>query len=408
MGLGLFAAAVAVRLAALAFLGLAPQRFEYERQALSLLAGEGYRYRHLGTPHLAFGPPLYAFVCAGLYRLFGHGPLPPILFQVGASSLVPVVIARIAGEVGLERRLRWIAAAPAVLHPGLVVYAVGKLHPLSLDALLLALTALYVLRLVPARHLRDHVRAGLLLGLTALSRGTVAAFAPLAALWLAWAAPAGTARRAAAGIALFLGAAALVILPWTVRNYVALQRLVFITTDTAELFWRGNNPVATGSALLQDGRPILAGAPEAFRREVLTRDELGQAELFRAAARGYIREQPAEFAAGVMRKFTSFWWFPSTAGLTYPGAWLRLYRLFYGAFLGAAALGALRAWPRADQAARQRLVLLGLMLGSIAVAQSLFYVEVRHRWAVEPLLGIFLAAAVSGWRPARDAASASP
>jgi hypothetical protein len=48
------------------------------------------------------------------------------------------------------------------------------------------------------------------------------------------------------------------------------------------------------------------------------------------------------------------------------------------------------------------------MLGSIAVAQSLFYVEVRHRWAVEPLLGIFLAAAVSGWRPARDAASASP
>jgi hypothetical protein len=111
---------------------------------------------------------------------------------------------------------------------------------------------------------------------------------------------------------------------------------------------------------------------------------------------------------GVIRKFTSFWWFSPTAGLTYPGAWLELYRLFYGAFLGAAALGALRAWRRADQATRQRLVLLGLMLGSIAVAQSLFYVEVRHRWAVEPLLGIFLAAAVSRWQPARGVASASP
>jgi hypothetical protein len=33
---------------------------------------------------------------------------------------------------------------------------------------------------------------------------------------------------------------------------------------------------------------------------------------------------------------------------------------------------------------------------------------VRHRWAVEPLLGVFLAAAVSRWGPARGAASASP
>ena len=58
MSLGLFAAAVAVRLVALAILGLQPQRYEYEQQALSLLAGEGYRRIQLGTPHFAQGPPL--------------------------------------------------------------------------------------------------------------------------------------------------------------------------------------------------------------------------------------------------------------------------------------------------------------------------------------------------------------
>src|SRR6185436_17022167 len=124
MSLGLFAAAVAVRLGALMVLDLHTQRFEYERQALSLLSGDGYRLVHLGTPHLAFGTPPYAFLCTWLYRVFGHGPLPVALEQIVASSLIPVVIARMAGEVGLERRLRWIAAAPAVVHPGLIVYAV--------------------------------------------------------------------------------------------------------------------------------------------------------------------------------------------------------------------------------------------------------------------------------------------
>ena len=129
---GLFAAAVAIRLAALAILGLPPESFEYERQARSLLAGEGYRHVHLGMPHLAFGPPLFGFLCAGLYRVFGDGPLSVILAQIGASSLIPVVIARIAREVGVDRRLEWVAALPAVVHPGLVVYAVRKLHPLPL------------------------------------------------------------------------------------------------------------------------------------------------------------------------------------------------------------------------------------------------------------------------------------
>jgi hypothetical protein len=44
-----------------------------------------------------------------------------------------------------------------------------------------------------------------------------------------------------------------------------------------------------------------------------------------------------------------------------------------------------------------------LMLEGISAAQSLFYVDVRHRWGVEPLLGIFLAFAAGWWRePPRE------
>jgi 4-amino-4-deoxy-L-arabinose transferase-like glycosyltransferase len=395
----LFVAAVVIRLAALAILGLTPDTFEYEEQAKSLLAGRGYQRVHLGTPHLAQGPPLFGFLCAGLYWVFGASPLPVILAQIGASALIPVVIARIATGVGLGRGLALVAGALAVVHPGLIVYAVHKLHPLSFDALLLSLSVLSVMRLVPASGLGSHVWAGLVLGLATLSRATVALFALPAVTWLGWIAPKSGRRRAAAGIVLFLGTAALIVLPWTARNYLVLHRFVFVTTDTAELFWRGNNPLATGSALLLDGRPVFAGAPEDFRRAVLAHDELGQVDLFRETAGAYLRERPGEFIVGVMRKWVSFWWFPATAGLYYPERWLLLYRVFYAVLLAGAILGIPAAWCQADRSGRQRVLLVLMMLGCISVAQSLFYVDVRHRWGVEPLLGIFLAAAVGRWCP---------
>ena len=49
-----------------------------------------------------------------------------------------------------------------------------------------------------------------------------------------------------------------------------------------------------------------------------------------------------------------------------------------------------------------RLAALAILGLSLSTAQSLFYVEVRHRGAVEPLLGIFPATAVGGWLPAAD------
>ena len=400
MSVVLFLAAAVVRLAALAVFGLHPDTLEYERQARSLLAGEGYRYFVNGTPHLALGPPLYGFLCAGLYHVW-DSPLSVLLIQIGASALIPVVIARIAREIGMDRRLQWVAALPAVVHPGLIVYAVHKLHPLSLDALLLSLTVLNVVRLASPSSRAAYVRAGLTLGLTTLSRGTVAMFAGPAAAWLVWIAPERGRRRAVAGIAVLLGVAALVILPWTVRNYIVFHRFVFITTDTAELFWRGNNPVATGSANLPDGRRIILGAPEAFRRELLSRDELGQFDLFRETAFSFVREHPREFVGLLVRKWVSFWWFPATSGLKYPHAWLLLYAAYYVVLLTGAILGVVAAWRRSGCETRQRLVLVLMMLASISVAQSIYYVEVRHRWGVEALLGIFAAAAVSAWPPGR-------
>ena len=394
MSLGLFAAAVAVRLAALAILGLQPQRFEYEQQALSLLAGEGYRRIHLGTPHLAFGPPLYGFLCAGLYRVFGHHPLPVILAQIGASSLIPVVIARIAGEVGLDRRLRWIAAAPAVVHPGLVVYAVRKLHPLSFDALFLSLTVLSVLRLAPAAGLGAHVTGGHRAGARDPDprhrRGVRPSRRPVARLDRAGgqrggapppASPCSSGRRPS----------------WSCPGPRATT---WCCTDSSSS--RRIPPSSSGAGTTRSRRAPRSSWTDArssrgrrrpFRREILARDELGPGgpvspggpRVHAGAARGVRRGRGPQVRVVLV-----------VSGHGRPHVPGRLARRLPVVLRGAPGRPpcSARSSPGGApiEGGRQRLVLLLAMLASISVAQSLFYVEVRHRWAVEPLLGIFLAA----------------
>lgn len=391
----LFAAAVAVRLLALAVSGLAPQAFEYEFQARSLLSGNGYQFIHLGTPYLAFGFPVFGFLCAGLYWTFGHSPLPVLLVQIGLSSLIPVVVARIAAEIGLGRRIAALAGAIAVVHPALVIYAVRKLHPLSMDALLISVCLLLIMRL-PGAGAWAHARAGGMVGLTALTRPTMGLFVLPAAAWIGWAAPKRARTRAVADMMMLAVGAAVVVSPWTVRNFLVLDRFVPITTSSAEVFWIGNNPVATGSTYLPNGQAVFTGAPEAFRREILARDELGQVDLFRKAARDFVRENPAAFVQRFVRKWWSFWWFPAGAGSLYPRWWLVAYKALYAVALAGVLLGLRIVWTRAHGPERQRLVLVLVLLGHVSIAQSFFYVDVRHRWGVEPILGIFLAAAASG------------
>lgn len=190
-------------------------------------------------------------------------------------------------------------------------------------------------------------------------------------------------------MALFLAAAAAVVLPWTARNYLVFHRFVFITTDTAELFWRGSNPVATGSAFLPDGRWIVMGAPDAFQKAIRERDELGRADLFRETARAFVREHPSAFVRLVVRKWVSFWWFPATAGMNYPARWMVIYKTLYAVVLTVSVLGLIAAWILVDRHRRQGLLLVLAMLACVSVAQSLYYVDVRHRWGVEPLPGSF-------------------
>ena len=81
--------------------------------------------------------------------------------------------------------------------------------------------------------------SGLLWGLAVLTRETVLYFVPVAAVWLAWRRRGG-ARRAAWLVA----AAALVVVPWTVRNWRVFDAFVPVSTSGALNLWQGNTRIS--------------------------------------------------------------------------------------------------------------------------------------------------------------------
>jgi len=169
-----------------------------------------------------------------------------------------------------------------------------------------------------------------------------------------------------------------------VRNTILFHRFPVFITSSGWVFWTGNNPYATGSYSLPDGRAVLTATPESFQEQLTQLDELGQARLFSQEAWRYIRAHPFRTLWLDMKKFYSFWWFsPFTGKGYYPMAYLHWYRWYYGLI---SALALVYLWIN-----RRRLweipfvVLLGYAL-SIATFQSFYYVEGRNRWTVEPVL----------------------
>jgi hypothetical protein len=140
-----------------------------------------------------------------------------------------------------------------------------------------------------------------------------------------------------------------------------------------------------------DRQPILEVAPEPFKQAIFAADELQRYDLFEEAALEYIAADPVGFVQRTMTKFGYFWWFAPETGLLYEPLWLEVYRVLYGAALLLAVPGVWFAFRSARQSQRAATLLVLLFVLEIAAAQSLFYVEGRHRWLVEPLLLLYSA-----------------
>ena len=364
---------------------LNPRTWEYEVLASNLLRGDGYQIEHMRTVHRSLGPPLYTFICAGIYWVAGHHFFVILLMQVILSGLLAYIVYRVGQDL-FGPMCGVGASGLAVVHPGLGYYAVRQIHPLLLDTALIALVYWCALRALRKPGQGPFIALGLATGFCVLSRPTITLFLPVA-VGLVIYRHRSRWRDLVPSAALCVAFASLVVLPWTIRNWQVHHTFIFITSDTGELLWRGNHAGGTGFGLALNGQASLEAMPEEFKSHVLSLDEMGQRQFLFDQALAYIGDEPAQFVLTTLRKVAYFWWFHPLAGDCYPALYLQVYKWLYGVGLAFGLVGlytALRYYPQA----RWPTVLLLALFGIVCLSQGLFYVNIRHRWGIEALGGM--------------------
>ena len=306
---GLAALTFGIRVAAAAVAGGfdQPEAYEYEYAARELVEGRGITYPHLGLTYHSYLPPLYVWICAGIYLLTGGLTSAVLLVQMLVAAAHTVLVAALAERL-MGRSAGILSGLLMAVHPGLIVYSSLKLHPLVFDSFFFTLVLWQFLRLRDDSTLRRSVVTGLIGGLGLLSRSTTAILLPLGCLWFL----AGSTRQdwpKLFGRCIVVGVCAVVVVaPWVIRNAFIHHQFVPFVTAAGEVFWRGNNPHATGHSYVNSEQVVLDTLPpeaEAELRSLST--EVEQSRWFRRRAVAFIAANPGGFAHLTVNKFFHFW-----------------------------------------------------------------------------------------------------
>jgi len=350
----------------------------YDRIARNLLAGEGFGTSP-GLPG-GFWPPLYPFFLAGLYTAFGHSLLAARLVHalLGASAVGAVYA---AARTVLGRPVARLAGLGMALYPYLVYFG-NWLISEALYLLLLALALWAMAGQQRSSSRRGLAGLGLLLGLGILAKPAALLMMPLVGVWALVAPPHGSLppRLGRAGVVLLV--TALVVSPWTVRNYRVFGAFVPVSTNGGYTFYGANNAQAFGGH--REGfPPPLPGLS----------DPAAEDEYYRRGL-DWISDHPADFARLALRKLARLFSPLSVASwetdYPLPPAAGCLVRGLYGAFLATAlggALLALRRW--------RAIFLFYVPMLSVLASAVLFYGDTRYTLPMVPSLLIFAGFAVS-------------
>ncbi len=391
------AAGVALRLGLLGWYlsthGGRPETWEPEALVQNLLAGRGYVWDGMGLEYRSSIMPLFPLACWALHRLGGEGFALYYLFQAGLSAGIILLTYRL-GTAVFGARAGLLAAALAAVDPGMIVYQSYKVDVNALSTFLILASSCLFLEWLARGGAAWAAGSGVAAGLAVLTRPDLICLAALPAGAL------GRGKGAFKTVALFLGAGLLVVSPWLIRNHRLHGR--WILQGTAELFWRGNNPNATGTTLAPGGAGQWTAAPPDLRERVLRAGEMEREDIFREAALTHIRSDPAAFLRRALRNAAAFWWFtPSFGGAYYE--WVgptpkTLFRLYYALLAASALAGLGMATRRPLPGPSGGLAGLLAVAGALTLIHAATYVEGRHRLLVLPfLLAASAHAAVSIW-----------
>lgn len=362
--------------------------WEMGRIAESIASGHGFS-NPFGPPTgpTAWEPPLYPYLAAGVFSIFGiySGASAFVLltFNSACSALTCIPIFRIARRMFSETVAVGSAWAWALL-PNVMFWCTRSIWETSLSALLLAVIVWKALTLEKRDGWRPWLEFGALWGIAALNSPSLLSFLPAAGLW-AWHRSAKLGKNSIAKVALASIMFFACITPWLVRDHRTFGRFIFIRDNFGAELRLGNGNGADGTLMLYLDPPHDPYAMRNFE----SLGELNYIAVRKQQAIDYIKSDYARFAALCFRRFVYFWASPPKP--TQP-PWLET--LKQSLFLGSSTLA---LWGL-GLALVQRRPGAWLLFWLILLYPAIYYVVYaipRYRHPIEPellILCVFLVA----------------
>jgi dolichyl-phosphate-mannose-protein mannosyltransferase len=376
----------------------------YGRIAANLDRDRGFTLGRAATQPASNYSPGLPLLVAGTYKLSGglHARLARLLLALIGS--LAVLFAYLIGRRLSGPLAGLIGAAAVAVYPAFLEYQ-GMLMSEPLAATLLSGALLSVLWAADHPERQDRragwLVPGLLLGALALTRPEYLAVAfVLAAVVFGREAWTGAWRPAIERTAILLLGLAIVVAPWTVRNAVALDRFVPISTGGGQVLFAGSY-IPSGGDPERVGREVLERHPALTR--ALAAEYLPPAQSPGAYLRNSRRKAPGVDAVVARVRLEQI--LAALAAQRYPHmetdrALARMGRerlwddiseepLDYAGFV-AAKLG--RIWSHGPREVMRRPLWEGLHWALLALGLAgLLALALRRRWEAIPLAAVFVA-----------------
>ena len=305
------AVALAVRLAVIPFVyqdwmdPFVIEHWAFGRIARSIVSGHGFGSPFADTGLSALLPPVYSYLLAGIFKVFGIETKASVIAALSLNSVfsaltcVPVYF--LAKQAFGSRVAKW-AGWGWSFSPYGIYYGADWAWSTCLVTLELACLFLFAVRLEDSSRTRDWLLFGFFGGLAALTEPVTLAVIPLLGLWTLY----RRARQARTWkLPMFAAAfAALATMsPWLVRNYELFHRFIPVRSGFGLELYIGNNGYSTRWV----NSSLHPNHSDAELDEYKRVGEIAYMDHKLQQGKDYVRAHPAWYAWMTLRRIVYLW-----------------------------------------------------------------------------------------------------
>ena len=265
----------------------------YYARGLSIASGGGYSEGGIAT---AYWPPGWPGFLGLVFWLFGPSPVVGKMANLALAAMIFPIAFGLGSAIFADRLVGRLTVLMLTIYPN----QIGYVPILATELFYTTLLLLAIFILVRSHSLLSLVLSGIVFGIAALAKAqTVFIPAVLFAVWWVFAERRPRLSSWIVRAALVYTAMAIVVAPWTVRNYMVFGEFVLISTNGGGTLLSGNNPSASGDYTENDA--LVKQVPNDVAGQV------ANDRLATSLALKWIRENPIDFIILIPRKIWRLW-----------------------------------------------------------------------------------------------------